>query len=226
MGQPYAESMYPKRLHPPLMSEPSACLVCLIVKNIVSSCPVTCSRHSIYFAMTEYVILVSADDQVLGRMEKMEAHQKGVLHRAFSVFLFNGRGETLLQRRAASKYHSPLLWTNSCCSHPREGESILDATKRRVWEELGIRPEDIQEAHSAFHFTYRAEFDNNLIEHELDHVVIGRYEGSCLPNPGEVEAVRWVSMPDLITDVAQSPEHYTAWFKIILDEYVKHLPNL
>lgn len=175
--------------------------------------------------MTEYVILVSADDQVLGRMEKMEAHQKGVLHRAFSVFLFNERGETLLQQRAASKYHSPLLWTNTCCSHPREGESVLEAAQRRVREELGIDPRDIQDLQPAFHFTYRAEFDNNLIEHELDHVVIGRYAGACALDPEEVASVRWVSMPELLADVARNPEHYTAWFKIILDEYVKHLPN-
>ena len=175
--------------------------------------------------MTEYVILVSADDQALGRMEKMEAHQKGALHRAFSVFLFNESGETLLQQRAATKYHSPLLWTNTCCSHPREGESVLEAAQRRVQEELGIDPRDIQDLQPAFHFTYRAEFDNNLIEHELDHVVIGRYAGPCILDPEEVASVRWVSMPDLLADVAQNPEHYTAWFKIILDEYIKHLQN-
>ncbi len=175
--------------------------------------------------MTEYVILVSADDHELGRMEKMEAHQKGILHRAFSIFLFNERGETLLQQRAAGKYHSPLLWTNTCCSHPREGETVLQAAQRRVREELGIRPEDIHDLRPAFHFTYRAEFDNNLIEHELDHVVIGQYEGSCQPNPEEVASTRWVSMPDLLTDVEKSPAHYTAWFKIILNEYVKHLPQ-
>jgi isopentenyl-diphosphate delta-isomerase len=175
--------------------------------------------------MTEYVILVSADDHELGRMEKMEAHQKGILHRAFSIFLFNERGETLLQQRAAGKYHSPLLWTNTCCSHPREGESVLQAAQRRVREELGIRPEDIHDLRPAFHFTYRAEFDNNLIEHELDHVVIGQYEGSCQPNPEEVASTRWVSMPDLLTDVEKSPANYTAWFKIILNEYVKHLPQ-
>jgi isopentenyl-diphosphate delta-isomerase len=176
--------------------------------------------------MTEYVILVSEADEALGRMEKMEAHQKGALHRAFSVFLFNEHGETLLQQRAAEKYHSPLLWTNTCCSHPREGETVLEAAQRRVSEELGIQPVAIRDLDVAFHFTYRAEFDNGLIEHELDHVLIGHFEGDCVLNPEEVASVRWVAIEDLMADVKAAPENYTAWFKIILDEYVKHLPSL
>jgi isopentenyl-diphosphate delta-isomerase len=175
--------------------------------------------------MPEYVILVTPDDQPVGRMEKMEAHQKGVLHRAFSVFLFNEKGETLLQQRAAEKYHSPLLWTNTCCSHPREGETVVEAANRRVFEELGIAPTAIQELHSDFHFVYRAEFDNGLIEHELDHVLVGRFEGRCQLNPEEVAAVKWISMEDLFQDVEAHPEQYTAWFKIILAEYAKHLPT-
>jgi isopentenyl-diphosphate delta-isomerase len=175
--------------------------------------------------MPEYVILVTPDDQPVGRMEKMEAHEKGVLHRAFSVFLFNEKGETLLQQRAAEKYHSPLLWTNTCCSHPREGESVVDAANRRVFEELGIAPTEITDLHSDFHFVYRAEFDNGLIEHELDHVLVGQFDGSCVLNPEEVAAVKWMSMESLFADVEAQPEQYTAWFKIILAEYAKHLPQ-
>ena len=175
--------------------------------------------------MPEYVILVTPDDQPVGRMEKMEAHRKGVLHRAFSVFLFNEKGETLLQQRAADKYHSPLLWTNTCCSHPREGESVVEAANRRVCEELGISPASITNLHSDFHFVYRAEFDNGLIEHELDHVLVGRYEGHCQLNPKEVAAVKWMAMDTLFRDVEEHPDQYTAWFKIILAEYAKHLPQ-
>ncbi|MDG1252967.1 MAG: isopentenyl-diphosphate Delta-isomerase [Schleiferiaceae bacterium] len=175
--------------------------------------------------MNEYVILVSETDEALGRMEKMEAHRKGALHRAFSVFLFNDRGETLLQQRAEGKYHSPLLWTNTCCSHPREGENVLAAAERRLHEELGIQPDAIVDLRPSFHFTYRAEFDNGLIEHELDHVLIGHFNGDCVLNPEEVSSVQWLPMATLLADVHGRPENYTAWFKIILNEYVKHLPN-
>ena len=175
--------------------------------------------------MPEYVILVTPDDQPVGRMEKMEAHRKGVLHRAFSVFLFNAKGKTLLQQRAADKYHSPLLWTNTCCSHPREGESVVEAANRRVFEELGIVPEVIADLHSDFHFVYRAEFDNGLIEHELDHVLVGRFAGECHLNSEEVAAVKWIAMDTLFLDVEEHPDQYTAWFKIILAEYAKHLPQ-
>jgi isopentenyl-diphosphate delta-isomerase len=122
--------------------------------------------------MKEYVILVDPTDQPVGRMEKMEAHEKGILHRAFSVFLFNEKGETLLQQRASTKYHSPLLWTNTCCSHQRDGESNAQAASRRLREELGIElaPDRLNDV---FSFVYRAEFDNGLTEHELDHVLVG-----------------------------------------------------
>ncbi|MEY3711796.1 MAG: hypothetical protein RL104_579, partial [Bacteroidota bacterium] len=119
----------------------------------------------------ETVILVNTADEPIGRMEKLAAHERGLLHRAFSVFLFNDQGETLLQQRAASKYHSPLLWTNSCCSHQREGESNRQAALRRLREELGISESSVTDLREAFHFVYRAEFDNGLIEHELDHVI-------------------------------------------------------
>jgi isopentenyl-diphosphate delta-isomerase len=173
----------------------------------------------------ETVILVNTADQPVGRMEKFEAHQRGLLHRAFSVFLFNERGETLLQQRAAGKYHSPLLWTNSCCSHQREGESNLEAATRRLYEELGIESSQITELKDAFHFIYRAEFDNGLTEHELDHVVLGGFDGTVSLNTEEVEAVRWISMPDLTREMDAHPEQFTAWFQIIFREYQSQLPQ-
>jgi isopentenyl-diphosphate delta-isomerase len=173
----------------------------------------------------ETVILVNTADQPVGRMEKFEAHQRGLLHRAFSVFLFNERGETLLQQRAAGKYHSPLLWTNSCCSHQREGESNLEAATRRLHEELGIDPSQISELKDSFHFIYRAEFDNGLTEHELDHVILGQFDGTVTLNTEEVEAVRWISMPDLTREMEAHPEQFTAWFQIIFREYQSHLPQ-
>ncbi|HAB31050.1 MAG TPA: isopentenyl-diphosphate delta-isomerase [Cryomorphaceae bacterium] len=175
--------------------------------------------------MKEYVILVDPEDQPVGRMEKMEAHEKGELHRAFSVFLFNEQGETLLQQRASGKYHSPLLWTNTCCSHPRVGETILEAAKRRVQEELGIHPAHIEDLRPAFHFIYRAAFENGLIEHELDHVLMGTFQGTCALNRDEVADVAWITLPNLFKDIALNPARYTAWFKIILVEYAKHLPT-
>ncbi len=173
----------------------------------------------------ETVILVNTADQPVGRMEKFEAHQRGLLHRAFSVFLFNERGETLLQQRAAGKYHSPLLWTNSCCSHQREGESNLEAATRRLNEELGIDPSQISELKDSFHFIYRAEFDNGLTEHELDHVVLGRFDGIVTLNTEEVEAVRWISMSELTREMDAHPEQFTAWFQIIFREYQSQLPQ-
>jgi isopentenyl-diphosphate Delta-isomerase len=173
----------------------------------------------------ETVILVNTADQPVGRMEKFEAHQRGLLHRAFSVFLFNERGETLLQQRAAGKYHSPLLWTNSCCSHQREGESNLEAATRRLYEELGIDPSQVSELKDSFNFIYRAEFENGLTEHELDHVILGRFDGSVTLNIEEVEAVRWISMPDLTREMDAHPEQFTAWFQIIFREYQSHLPQ-
>lgn len=173
----------------------------------------------------ESVILVNSADEPIGRMEKFEAHQRGLLHRAFSVFLFNERGETLLQQRAAGKYHSPLLWTNSCCSHQREGESNLEAATRRLHEELGIEPSQIFDLKDSFNFIYRAEFDNGLTEHELDHVILGRFDGAVVLNAEEVEAVRWISMADLAREMDAHPEQFTAWFQIIFREYQSHLPQ-
>ena len=167
----------------------------------------------------EYVILVDTADRELGTMEKMEAHEKAALHRAFSVFIFNDRGELMLQQRAAHKYHSPFLWTNTCCSHQRQGESNIDAGKRRLKEEMGFEV-DLDEK---FHFVYKAEFDNGLTEHELDHVMVGYYNGEPTINPEEVASWKWIDMEVLQQDMKDHPQDYTAWFKIIFDRFVEFL---
>ena len=169
--------------------------------------------------MEENVVLVSENDEVLGLMEKMQAHQNGILHRAFSVFLFNANGEMLLQKRAAGKYHSPNQWTNACCSHPKSGETYLDGAKRRVFEELGIET-NLEER---FHFIYKADVGQNLWEHELDHVFTGNFEGEFHLNPEEVSEVRYISMDNLEKEMKNNPENFTEWFKIILEEYKHHL---
>jgi len=167
----------------------------------------------------EHVILVDAEDHELGTMEKIEAHEKAVLHRAFSVFIFNDSGELMLQQRAAHKYHSPLLWTNTCCSHQRLGESNIEAGKRRLREEMGFEV-DLDEK---FHFIYKAEFDNGLTEHELDHVMLGYYNGEPAINPQEVVSWKWIDMEVLKKDIIDNPEEYTAWFKIIFDRFVEFI---
>lgn len=169
--------------------------------------------------MKELVVLVDPQDEVLGLMEKLQAHENGLLHRAFSVFLFNEKGEMLLQKRAAEKYHSPNQWTNACCSHPRENESYLDAAKRRLNEELGIESELTER----FHFIYKADVGQDLWEHELDHVFTGIYDGDFNLNPDEVSEIKYMSIADLNTDIQQYPERYTEWFKIIWAEYRNHL---
>lgn len=168
--------------------------------------------------MEEYVVLVSPEDQVTGLMEKQQAHINGLLHRAFSVFLFNGKGEMLLQKRASGKYHSPLKWTNAVCSHPRIGETYLEGAKRRVKEELGIEA-DLSEK---FSFIYKADVGNGLWEHELDHVFTGTFEDEFQLNKEEVEEVRYITPEDLDREMSEYPEHFTEWFKIILEEYKHH----
>ena len=162
----------------------------------------------------EYVVLVDEKDNDVGLMEKMEAHEKGILHRAFSVFTFNSNGELLLQRRALTKYHSGGLWTNTCCSHPRSGEAPIDAAHRRLQEEMGFDC-DLKKA---FHFIYRSELDHNLIEHELDHVFIGKFDGVPKINPDEVHEYKYIDLDTLVQDVSDRPELYTEWFKICLEE--------
>jgi isopentenyl-diphosphate delta-isomerase len=167
----------------------------------------------------EQVILVDPQDQKIGLMEKQLAHQKGVLHRAFSVFIFNKKGELLLQQRALDKYHSPGLWTNTCCSHQRDGESNIEAGKRRLLEEMGFVT-DLEEKTS---FIYKAPFDNGLTEHELDHVMVGYYDQDPTINTEEVADWKWVDMDELKKDMNQNPHNYTEWFKIIFDKYNQYL---
>lgn len=159
---------------------------------------------------TIHVILVDATDQPLGTMEKMEAHEKALLHRAFSIFLFNSSGEMLLQQRALTKYHCGGLWTNACCSHPAPGENTTAAARRRLQEELGLNLPVIK----IFDFMYRAEFENGLTEHEFDHVFTGLYEGEVAFNPEEVMAVKYMPMDSLKKELEQAPEQYTPWFRI------------
>ena len=162
--------------------------------------------------MQEQVILVDELDNAIGTMEKMEAHEKGLLHRAFSVFIFNDKGELLLQQRAITKYHSAGLWTNTCCSHPRPSETTLDAAKRRLKEEMGLTC-DVNHKTS---FIYKTNFDNGLIEHEFDHVFFGNCDQEPSINPEEVESYLWMDVIIIIDDIKRDPEKYTSWFKIAM----------
>lgn len=167
----------------------------------------------------EHVILVNEQDEPIGLMGKMEAHEKAVLHRAFSVFVLNNQNEVMLQQRAAHKYHSPLLWTNTCCSHQRAGETNIEAGTRRLYEEMGFETE----LKELFHFIYKAPFDNGLTEHELDHVMVGRYNGQPNINPEEVASWKWMNIENIKSDMKKHPEQYTVWFKIIFDEFYHYL---
>lgn len=160
----------------------------------------------------EKVILVDLDDKVKGTMEKMEAHEKGLLHRAFSILLFNSRGELLMQKRAASKYHSAGLWTNTCCSHPRPEETLEDATRRKLKQEMGI---DIQ-PEFAYKFIYKVALDNNLTEYEYDYVFTGLFDGEPKINRDEVEDWRFISMNTLVEEMKSHPDNFTHWFKLII----------
>ena len=163
----------------------------------------------------ELVILVNENDEQIGLMPKMEAHEKALLHRAFSVFVFNDNNQLMLQQRAANKYHSPLLWTNTCCSHQRDGESNLEAGVRRLKEEMGFVC-DLEEKTS---FIYKAPFENGLTEHELDHVMVGYYNGDPEINREEVESYKYMTVEDVKEDIALKPEIYTEWFKIIFEKF-------
>ena len=167
----------------------------------------------------EQVILVNEQDQEIGLMPKMEAHEKAVLHRAFSVFIFNSRNELMLQQRASHKYHSPDLWTNTCCSHQRHGESNIEAGKRRLFEEMGF----VTELEEKTSFIYKAPFDNGLTEHELDHIMVGYYDDAPSLNQEEVKDWKWMSLEDVKNDIIINPSSYTAWFKIIFDKFYKYI---
>ena len=167
----------------------------------------------------EQVILVNENDEKIGLMPKMEAHEKALLHRAFSVFIFNDNHELMLQQRAKDKYHSPGLWTNTCCSHQRDGESSIAAGKRRLQEEMGFVT-DLKETTS---FIYKAPFDNGLTEHEYDHILVGNYNDAPIPNPNEVSDWKWMSLEAVKNDIENNPESYTAWFKIIFQKFYQHI---
>lgn len=169
----------------------------------------------------EMVILVNENDEKIGLMPKMEAHEKALLHRAFSVFIFNDKRELMLQQRAFDKYHSPGLWTNTCCSHQRDGESNIQAGKRRLMEEMGFETE-LKETIS---FIYKSPFDNGLTEHEYDHILIGYYNDAPVLNPEEVSNWKWMDIEDIKVDISQNPENYTAWFKIIFEKFYPHLQS-
>ena len=171
--------------------------------------------------MEEQVILVDEQDNPIGLMPKLEAHQKAVLHRAFSVFILNDKGELMLQQRAKHKYHSPGLWTNTCCSHQREGESNVQAGKRRLQEEMGFTT-DLREVTS---FIYKAPFDNGLTEHEFDHVLLGYYEDDPVINPDEVASWKWMLLEEVKNDIDNHPDFYTVWFVIIFTKFYDDLKS-
>ena len=165
------------------------------------------------------VILVDQADRPVGRMEKQEAHRKGLLHRAFSVFLLDG-SKLLIQRRALDKYHCGGLWSNTCCSHPAPGEPVLSAAERRLDEELGIKNARLRELDT---FLYRAAFPNGLAEHELDHVLLGEYSGPVQPDPMEIAQVRWIDLEELQRDLQAFPQWYTPWFPPARTLVLRHL---
>lgn len=167
----------------------------------------------------EEVILVNDADEPIGTMPKMEAHQKGLLHRAFSVFVMNDAGELLLQQRAKQKYHSAGLWTNTCCSHPRKGESTVAAAKRRLNEEMGFATE----LDEVFSFIYKTAFENGLTEHEYDHVFLGRYNSIPQVNPEEVEDWKWMMPAQVKVDILEHPERYTVWFMLIFERFYEYI---
>lgn len=169
--------------------------------------------------MKEEVILVDTSDNPIGTMPKMEAHEKAALHRAFSVFIINKEGQLMLQQRALHKYHSPGLWTNTCCSHQRLGETNLEAGARRLQEEMGFKT-PLEEL---FSFIYKAPFDNGLTEHELDHILLGYYDAVPEINEEEVASWKWMDLEQVAEEKKTKPENYTVWFKIIFDRFYKHI---
>ncbi|MDP4087999.1 MAG: isopentenyl-diphosphate Delta-isomerase [Bacillota bacterium] len=169
--------------------------------------------------MAEYIISVDKNDKELGPIEKIEAHNKGVLHRAFSIFIINSRKELLLQKRNITKYHSAGLWTNTCCSHPRYGEELREAAYRRLREEMGFTCE----LRERFSFLYNVEFENGLSENEYDHVFVGTYDGEVIPDENEVEAYRWVTAAELESDITRNPHLYTFWFKSVFNRVIEFI---
>lgn len=175
-------------------------------------------RHcSKLYKMLEYVLLVDEDDNEIGTMEKLQAHQEAALHRAISIFIFNDNNELLLQQRAAVKYHSPLQWTNTCCTHPRKDEGVMAAAVRRLSEEMNMACELSHQ----YSFIYKAVLDEGLTEHELDHVFFGRSNLLPVPNPAEVADCKYMSLADIEKEIAADPARYTEWFKLMLNSIKK-----
>ncbi len=166
--------------------------------------------------MTEMLILVDEQDRQIGTGEKMEVHRKGLLHRCFSIFVFDERGRVLMQKRAAGKYHSGGLWTNTCCSHPRAGEELIDAAHRRLREEMGFDCE----LEERLTFVYRAELDNELTEHEYDHLLVGSWDGSVAPEPEEADGYEWIEVDELRDEISRRPERFTVWSRIAFDKLI------
>jgi len=170
----------------------------------------------------ERVVLVNEWDQEVGTMEKIEAHRRGVLHRAFSVFIFASDGRLLMQRRARGKYHSGGPWTNTCCGHPRPGETIEGAATRRLREEMGMNVQ----LEVRFSFIYEVRFTNELIEHELDHVLVGNCGDKPAPDPKEVDDVRWIAVKNLEGEIAADPCRFTEWVRLCLPRVITFLDGL
>lgn len=170
----------------------------------------------------ENVILVDTHDTPVGQMEKMEAHRRGELHRALSILVFNSSGEMLLQQRALSKYHTPGLWSNTACSHPRPGEESLEAATRRLGEEMGFTTT----LANTFDFVYKAHFDNGLTEHEYDHVFFGTFDGTPVINPEEANDYKWIKPSVLMEDMRSEPANFTVWFRIIMEKMEDRFPEL
>ena len=170
----------------------------------------------------ETVVLVDRNDNPIGTMPKLEAHEKGVLHRAFSVFILNQKGQLMLQRRALDKYHSPGLWANTCCSHPRESEDNIEAGIRRLKEEMGFKTS----LNHMFSFIYKTKFDNGLTEYEYDHVLLGYYNKTPFINTSEVAEWKWMPLDKIIAEMKNKPEDFTVWFKIIFERFYKHIRKI
>jgi len=166
--------------------------------------------------MPEYILTVDENDNVIGKEEKVKTHQEGKLHRAFSIFVFNSKGELLLQKRAKTKYHSGGLWTNTCCSHQRPEETLEKSVHRRLKEEMGF---DCA-LKEIFSFTYKVKFGNDLFENEYDHAFIGNFDGEPIPNPEEVDEWKWVDLEELKNDIQKNPDNYTYWLKISIDKVI------
>jgi len=165
------------------------------------------------------VILVDENDNVIGTEEKIKAHQEGKLHRCFSIFVFNSKDELLLQKRAKSKYHSGGLWSNTCCSHPIHGEPIEKTVHQRLKEEMGFDCE----LKEIFSFTYKTKLDNNLFEHEYDHVFIGKFDGEPNPNPEEVDEWKWIGLEELKKGIQENPDSYTYWLRVSINKVISYL---